>query len=46
MLCERVQFSIQLAAKRSGMSLLAEGGWEKVRAGLTTAAEVRRVVAD
>ena len=38
--------TIQLAAKRSGMSLLAEGGWEKVRAGLTTAAEVRRVVAD
>lgn len=36
---------IQQAAKRSGMGLLSESGWEKVRKGLTTVQEVRRVVA-
>mgnify|MGYP000983722438 FL=1 len=37
---------IQLQARNSGMKLLAENGWEKVRQGLTTVQEVQRVVGD
>jgi type II secretion system protein E len=34
---------LQAAARKAGMKLLAESGWEKVKKGLTTAQEVERV---
>jgi len=34
---------IQAAAQKSGLKLLREDGWEKVRAGATTPEEVLRV---
>ncbi len=38
--------TLQQAARQQGMRTLTEDGWDKVRAGITTVAELLRVTQD